>query len=431
MNDLAIYKNIAERTQGDIYIGVVGPVRTGKSTFIKRFMEALVLPNIQNQYGRDRARDEMPQSAAGKTIMTCEPKFVPDEAVEINLPDNTAFKVKMIDCVGYIVPGAIGNYEDGNPRYIMTPWSDDELPFDTAAEIGTQKVINEHSTIGVVVTTDGSFGEIERDNFISAEERVINELKQINKPFVIVLNSSYPNSEEAISLAYEMETKYKVPVALVNCLDLSNDDIRSIIELVLYEFPIKAIAVELPDWINSLQTDHWLYTSIMNSVKSCAAAVTRTGQLKSEFKAITTNESVKSCRINRINLGEGNASISISLRDGLYYEIISEMTGLDIQSEESILPLLAELSQTKVKYDRIALALEDVIDRGYGIVTPGIDDLTLEEPEIVKQSGGYGVKLKASAPSIQNECIKYMCRFSANKGRFYVQFGTNCSIIRV
>lgn len=400
MTDLAIYKNIAERTQGDIYIGVVGPVRTGKSTFIKRFMEALVLPNIPNQYGRDRARDEMPQSAAGRTVMTCEPKFIPDEAVEINLPDNTSFKVKMIDCVGYIVPGAIGNYEDGHPRMIMTPWSENEMPFDLAAEIGTKKVINEHSTIGVLVTTDGSFGEIERDSYVGAEERVIAELKQINKPFVIVLNSAYPENQNTVALAYEMEEKYKVPVALVNCLDLSDEDIKSIIELVLFEFPIKEIGIDMPDWINSLAPTHWLRNSIFNSIRDCADSITKVGQIKTNFKALNANDNIKSFRINKVNLGEGSANISIILKDDLYFNIISEMTGFDISNEEAILPLLKNLSEIKAKYEKIAEALEEVNEKGYGIVTPAIDDLMLEEPEIVKQVGGYGVRLKASAPSI-------------------------------
>lgn len=400
MTDLAIYKNIAERTQGDIYIGVVGPVRTGKSTFIKRFMEAFVLPNIPNQYGRERARDEMPQSAAGRTVMTCEPKFIPDEAVEIMLPDNTSFKVKMIDCVGYMVPGAIGNTEDGRPRMIMTPWSEQELPFDVAAEMGTKKVINEHATIGVVVTTDGSFGEIDRESYLSAEERVINELKQINKPFVIVLNSAYPENEQTVAMAYELEEKHKVPVALVNCLDLSTEDIRNIIELVLFEFPIREIGIDMPDWLNSLAPDHWLCTSVMDSMRTCAATITKVGQIKSNFKVLTSNENIKAFRVNRVNLGEGSANVSIILNDDLYYRIISEMTGFDISNEESILPLLTSLSQIKGKYQKIAAALEDVNEKGYGIVTPSIDDLSLEEPEIVKQAGGYGVRLKASAPSI-------------------------------
>ncbi|MHC1694816.1 MAG: stage IV sporulation protein A [Eubacteriales bacterium] len=400
MTDLAIYKNIAERTSGDIYIGVVGPVRTGKSTFIKRFMETLVLPNMTDPYGKERARDEMPQSAAGKTVMTTEPKFIPDEAVEIKLPENTSFKVKMIDCVGYVVPGAIGYYEDGNARMVMTPWSNNAMPFDMAAEMGTKKVINEHSTIGMVVTTDGTFGDIPRANYIDAEQRVVNELKQINKPFVIVLNSAYPEKEESVALAYQLEDKYNVPVALVNCLDLSDEDIKSIIEMVLFEFPIKEIAVNMPDWINSLEPNHWLNASIKESIMKCANNSSKVGEIKTVFKQMSDNANIRDFKTNKISLGQGTAEISIELDSGMYYKIMSEMTGFEINSEQDIMPLLKKLSVIKTRYDKVAPALDAVENKGYGIVLPGVDDLTLEEPEIVRQSGGYGVKLRASAPSI-------------------------------
>ncbi|MFO7160801.1 MAG: stage IV sporulation protein A, partial [[Clostridium] cellulosi] len=262
MESRSIYQDIAQRTDGDIYIGVVGPVRTGKSTFIKRFMESLVIPNIENSYKRERATDELPQSAAGRTIMTTEPKFIPNEAVEIRLKDNAVFRVRMIDCVGYIVPSALGYIENDNPRMVMTPWYDKEIPFNMAAEIGTRKVITDHSTIGLVVTTDGSIGEIPRDEYAEAEERVIEELKDINKPFVILLNSTQPTAASTLALRAEMENKYNVPVIPVNCLELGENEIRSIIETVLFEFPVKEIGVDLPDWIAALDMDHWLHSSL-------------------------------------------------------------------------------------------------------------------------------------------------------------------------
>ena len=400
MTDYAIYRDIAERTQGDIYIGVVGPVRTGKSTLIKKFMETLVLPNISSDYGRERAQDELPQSANGKTVMTTEPKFIPDNAVEIDLGDNTVFKVKMIDCVGYIVPGALGHFEDDKPRMVMTPWSDKEMPFDTAAEIGTKKVINDHSTIGFLVTTDGTIGEIPRENYIAAEERVVRELKQIDKPFVIILNSSVPDTDESIALAYELEEKYKAPVALVNCLDLTDEDIKNIIELVLFEFPVKEIEVSMPSWIDALDEHHWLYKSINQSIIDCAGRIEKVGEIKNAFKELNENENVLNAKIDAINLGEGTAHLEIKLIEGLFYKILGDSTGFEIPDEQSLIRLMGELSVVKKEYAKIEAALREVNEFGYGIVTPDIDDLTLEEPEIVKQSGGYGVKLRASAPSI-------------------------------
>jgi len=400
MTDYAIYRDIAERTQGDIYIGVVGPVRTGKSTLIKKFMETLVLPNISSDYGRERAQDELPQSANGKTVMTTEPKFIPDNAVEIDLGENTVFKVKMIDCVGYIVPGAIGHFEDDKPRMVMTPWSDKEMPFDAAAEIGTKKVINDHSTIGFLVTTDGTIGEIPRANYLEAEERVVRELKQINKPFVIILNSSIPDSDEAIALAYELEEKYNAPVALVDCLDLTDEDIKNIIELVLFEFPVKEIGVTMPTWIDALDEQHWLYKSINQSIIDCASRIEKVGEIKNAFKELNENSYVLNARIDAINLGEGTAHLEMKLIEGLFYKILGDSTGFEIPDEQSLIKLMGELSVIRKEYAKIEAALKEVNEFGYGIVTPDIDDLTLEEPEIVKQAGGYGVKLRASAPSI-------------------------------
>ncbi len=400
MAEHSIYRDIAQRTGGDIYIGVVGPVRTGKSTFIKRFMEALVLPNIEDSYSRDRARDEMPQSAAGKTVMTTEPKFVPDEAVTINLDDAASMRVKMIDCVGYIVTDALGTIENGQPRMVNTPWQTEPMPFVEAAEMGTEKVIKEHSTIGMLITTDGSIGEIARESYVSAEERIVNELKSIGKPFAIILNSKNPNSDSSIALAYELEAKYNVPVALVSCVDLDAEDIRHILELVLNEFPVAEIKVELPSWIGAIEPDHEIAVSVNSSICECADKIHKTGDIKNAFSSLLNNEYISAYSIEQIDLGTGCARVRAELDDSLYYSVISDLTGFEIADEGELISLLKELSEMKSKYDRVSEALEMAEERGYGIVMPTIDELTLEEPEIVKQSGGYGVRLGASARSI-------------------------------
>lgn len=400
MENYNIYRDIATRTGGDIYIGVVGPVRTGKSTFIKRFMDTLVVPNIANDYDRERARDEMPQSASGRTVMTTEPKFIPDEAVEITVADNATLKVKMIDCVGYIVPEALGHIENGEPRMVRTPWFTDPIPFEKAAEIGTRKVITDHSTIGVLVTTDGTIGDIPRKSYVEAEKRVVNELKAIGKPFVMVLNSADTDREESVKLAYELEESYDVPVALVNCLELDADDIRHIIEMVLLEFPVREISISLPRWTQVLGDDHHLSVSLNESILKHAAEIKRTGDIKAAISAIGENEYISEARIQNIDLGTGCASAELELDDELYYKTISELSGFEIDSEERLITLLCELAAVKKKFDKIAPALHDVNERGYGIVMPDIGDLRLEEPEIVRQANGYGVRLKASAPSI-------------------------------
>ena len=400
MEEHSIYQDIAERTGGDIYIGVVGPVRTGKSTFIKRFMESLVLPNIDDGYSRDRARDEMPQSAAGKTVMTTEPKFVPDEAVTIRIDDCASLRVKMIDCVGYIVSEALGTIENGQPRMVHTPWQEEPMPFVEAAEMGTEKVIKEHSTIGMLITSDGSIGEISRESYIPAEERIVGELKSIGKPFAMVLNSADPSSEQAIALAYELEEKYEVPVALVSCIDLDAEDIRHILELVLHEFPVSEISIGLPGWTSALSSDHPIKASLRASVSACADRIHKTGDIKNAFSDLGSNEYIHSFCIDEIDLGTGRAKISVKFDDALYYSVISELTGFEIPNEEALIALLKSLSASKAQYDRVAEALAMAEEKGYGIVMPTIDELHLEEPEIVKQSGGYGVRLSASAQSI-------------------------------
>ena len=400
MSEHSIYKDIAERTGGDIYIGVVGPVRTGKSTFIKRFMEALVLPNISEGYVRDRARDEMPQSAAGKTVMTTEPKFIPDEAVHVVIDDCASLRVKMIDCVGYIVPDALGTIEDGQPRMVRTPWQEEPMPFVQAAEMGTQKVITEHSTIGMLITTDGSIGEIGRDSYVEAEERVVGELKAMGKPFAVILNSASPASDSAIALAYELEAKYNVPVALVSCLDLDAEDIRHILELVLHEFPVTEVRVKLPGWTTALEDNHPLKASLLDSIRVCAGNVTKTGDVKQAFESLSDNEYVKDAQVEHIDLGNGRAQVSVALQDGLYYSVISELTGFDIGGEQDLVQLLRDFAALKGEYERVAEAVKSAEEKGYGIVMPDISELHLEQPEIVKQAGGYGVRLRASAPSV-------------------------------
>lgn len=400
MEEYSIYRDIAARTGGDIYIGVVGPVRTGKSTFIKRFMEALVIPNITEGYGRDRARDEMPQSAAGKTVMTTEPKFIPDEAVNITVDECANLRVRMIDCVGYIVPEALGTIENGQPRMVRTPWQEEPMPFIQAAEMGTHKVITEHSTIGMLVTTDGTIGDIPRESYVEAEERVVRELRQIGKPFAVILNSAKPGSEAAVTLAYELESKYKAPVALVSCIDLDAEDIRHILELVLHEFPVSEIRVSMPAWTNALDDTHKIKQSVMNSVKDCAGIVTKAGDVKDAFKGLSDNEYIKTAAVKNLDLGTGRAQIVIELNDGLYYDVMSELTGFEIKDESGLIELMKQLSVVKKEYDKVSEALEAANTSGYGIVTPSISDLHLEEPEIVKQNGSYGVRLRASAQSI-------------------------------
>lgn len=400
MDSFDIYKDIAERTQGDIYIGVVGPVRTGKSTFIKRFMDQLVIPNIDNNYSKERTRDELPQSATGNTIMTTEPKFVPNEAVEISLNENIKFKVRMIDCVGYLVPGASGYMDGDQPRMINTPWSEDKIPFAQAAEIGTKKVINDHSTIGIVITTDGSITEIPREDYLEAEERVVNELKAINKPFVLLINTTKPYAAETEDLKYKLSEKYKVPVMAVNCAQLKGEDINAIMEKILYEFPVKELKFYLPKWLETLSTDHWLKKNMIMAVRNILNDVNKLREIKDNVALIENNDYVKKAYLDNISLGEGSAKIEMSVDDNLFYKIISETTGMDIDSDYKLISTIKVLSEAKKEYDKVKYALEEVKQKGYGIVTPATDEMKLEEPVIVKHGAKYGVKIKATAPSV-------------------------------
>lgn len=400
MENYTIYQDIAIRTDGDIYIGVVGPVRTGKSTFIKKFMEQLVLPNIENEYKKERALDELPQSAAGRTIMTTEPKFIPNEAVKIRLGDNADFNVRMIDCVGYIVPAALGYIEDNAPRMVMTPWFDKQIPFNQAAEIGTKKVIDEHSTIGLVVTTDGSICDIGRDDYVEAEERVIADLKKINKPFLLILNSTNPQNEKTERLRCELEKKYNVQCLSVNCLQMEEPDIKRIIESVLFEFPVAEIGIMMPAWFDALDNTHWLKSNMFETVGAAFQAKRRVYEIPDAVSMISGSEYVTEAKIDSIKLGTGSVLATVRFKEEMFYKVISEQSGLIITNDGQLMSLIKDLSVMKIKYEKVAYALEEVNAKGYGIVKPSIDELKLEEPEIVKHGNRFGVKLKASAPSI-------------------------------
>ncbi|MDR1703320.1 MAG: stage IV sporulation protein A, partial [Clostridiales bacterium] len=400
MSEYGIYRDIAERTNGDIYIGVVGPVRTGKSTFIKRFMDLLVLPNIENSYSRERAKDELPQSAAGRTIMTTEPKFVPAEAVTVSLDDATQFKVRMIDCVGYLVDSANGHLAGENPRMVNTPWHAETIPFAEAAEIGTRKVITDHSTIGVVVTTDGSITEIPREDYIFAEERVIGELKAINKPFVMLLNSIRPYTPETEDLRSQLSEKYAVPVIAVNCAQMKMEEISGIMEKALYEFPVKELKLQLPKWIETLPMTHWIKQSIVRSIREGAKILSRLRHIKDVIKNLEDNEHIKKAYIDKILLGDGSAEVAVHTPENLFYKVLSETTGMDIDGEWKLISTIKVLAEAKTAYDKVRSALESVNRKGYGIVTPLLEEMKVDEPKIVKHGSRYGVKIRASAPSI-------------------------------
>lgn len=400
MTNTNIYKDIAERTGGDIYLGVVGPVRTGKSTFIKQFMDKLVLPHISEEYQKERANDELPQSSSGRTIMTTEPKFIPEKGAKITVEDNAEFNVRLIDCVGYIVPSALGYIEGNEPRMVMTPWFDEPVPFNMAAEIGTRKVITEHSTIGLVITTDGSISDIPREEYAEAEERVINELKAINKPFMMLLNCMYPNSDEAKETANELCKKYGVTVLPVNCIELDEDTIKEILCKMLYEFPVKEICISYPRWINALPANHWLRQDITETIRGYAENVKLIRDIDTFTKSFNSLENIKLATVNSLNLGNGKANVELHIKNSLFYKVLCETTGLNINDEQELMENISELASMKKEYSRVKDALEEVEATGYGIIMPDIEELRLEEPEIVKQGGRYGVKLKASAPSI-------------------------------
>lgn len=399
MANKSIYEDIALRTGGDIYLGIVGPVRTGKSTFIKQFMDNLVMPNISEEYERERAKDELPQSSSGRTIMTTEPKFIPEKAVNISIDNAANMNVRLIDCVGYIVPSSLGYIENDQPRMVNTPWYEEPIPFNMAAEIGTQKVINEHSTIGLVITTDGSISDIPREEYEEAEDRVIKELIDINKPFIVMLNCIDPDSDSAIDTAEYISKKHNVPVMPINCLDLTQSDIKQILAKILYEFPVKEINVNFPKWINTLPLNHWLRSDIVSSLKA-AEGIRHIRDINLFGACVEKSDNTIGCKVNNIDLGNGSADITINVKPDLFYKVLAENTGLVINDEMELMNSITELSAIKKEYMRVKDALDEVEATGYGIVMPDIEELTLEEPEIVKQGGRYGVRLRASAPSI-------------------------------
>ena len=410
MEENKLYDDIAQRTGGDIYIGVVGPVRTGKSTFIKRFMETLVIPNIENVYRRERARDELPQSGSGRMVMTAEPKFVPEEAVRVEMADGAAFSVRLIDCVGYLVPGAMGQTEDGTPRMVTTPWFDHDIPMTEAAEVGTRKVVAEHSTIGIVVTTDGSITDIPREDYLEAENRVITELKELGKPFLVLLNSAFPDSDRAKAIQADIMERYDVTCMRCNCLELDERDVTDIIQGVLYEFPVKELDLFLPPWVDALPYGHPIKNELYTAIRDGASDLRRVRDVEGAMAAIGWCESVSNAKVSSIDLGSGRACAQLELPRSLFYDTISAQSGFTIADDGDLMSLLTSLAGVKREYDKVSEALCQVRETGYGIVAPSPEELKLEEPEIVKQGGRYGVRLKASAPSIHIIWNEKKCR---------------------
>lgn len=395
-----LYADIAKRTGGDIYIGVVGPVRTGKSTFIKRFMEELVIPNIPDLYQKERAKDELPQSASGKTIMTAEPKFVPEDAVQIT-PDGTAtLSVRLIDSVGYMVEGAMGAMENGQPRMVTTPWFDREVPMTQAAEMGTKKVMEDHCTIGIVVTTDGTVTDIPRADYLEAEERAIRDMQATGKPFVVLVNSAAPRSEEAIALRDYLAQTYQVTVMATDCQAMSQSEINELLRQVLYSFPMQEMQVYLPAWVQALEMNHPLKAAVYEAMRQNAEGISRLAEAEPAMAKVAELEGVCGFRILSVDLGTGTVCCELDFNEGLFYRILGQKTGFEIENDGNLLSLLMALSEMKKHYDKIAAALEEVNATGYGIVMPTAEELHMEVPEIVKKGNAYGVKLKASAPSI-------------------------------
>ena len=400
MQSSKLYEDIAQRTQGDIYIGVVGPVRTGKSTFIKRFMETMVLPRIENGYVRDRARDELPQSGSGRVVMTAEPKFVPEDAVVMAMEDGATFSVRLIDCVGYMVPGALGQMDGDQPRMVTTPWFDHEIPMPEAAEYGTRKVIADHSTIGIVVTTDGTVTDIPREDYLEAEERVITELKELGKPFIVLLNSAQPYSERAQTLQADIAEKYQVTCLAVNCLTLDEGAVTDIIRGVLHEFPMKQMELFLPPWVDVLPLEHPIKKGLYDLIRTQTADIQRLRDAERAVEAMGADDTVSSAVLDRMDMGSGVVTATLELPRSLFYSTVSERCGLEIRDDGDLVDQLTAMAAMKRSYEKVADALAQVEATGYGIVMPDISEMALEEPEIVKQGGRHGVRLRASAPSI-------------------------------
>ncbi len=400
MENYGLYEDIAKRTGGDIYVGVVGPVRCGKSTFITQFMQNLVVPNITDKNIKERTIDELPQSADGKTIMTTQPRFIPSKAASIRVGENVDMNVRMIDCVGYLIDGAIGHEEGDRKRLVKTPWSDEEMPFEEAAELGTKKVIDEHSTIGIVLTTDGSISEIPRSSYIEAEERVVRELSEQGKPFVVVLNTKNPKSDDAKKLSKSLEAKYGVPVLAIDVLKLNQNNIDDIFEKILLEFPIKSLKVKMPQWMQALPYSHPIIQNVITEIKKFGENANKIGQIDKTNVAFLDSEDFEPVVVSSIKMGEGKIYFEITPKQGLFYRVLSEQCGIDVSDDFKLISYIKQLAHAKVEYDKIKVALQDVKEKGYGIVMPNAEDMSLEDPEIVKQGSKFGVKLKASAPSL-------------------------------
>ncbi len=395
-----LYRDMAQRTGGSVYIGVVGPVRTGKSTFIKRFMETQVLPHMDNTYRRERARDELPQSGSGRTIMTAEPKFVPEEPVELKLGEGAAFSVRLIDCVGYMVPGATGQFEDLAPRMVRTPWYDHEIPMPEAAEIGTRKVITEHATVGIVVTTDGTITDLAREEYLEAEERVIRELQEIGKPFLVLVNSAQPDSSRCQSIALEIEERYGVSCRCLNCQSVDEKELENLMQQILYEFPLQELNLYLPSWVDALNAAHPLKEGIYRAVGEKAATLQTIRDLEAYLHQLEKQEHISAVTAPNIDLGSGSATTELQIPRKLFYETLSQCSGLQVTDDGDLMEQLTALAAIKTAYDRIAPALESAQETGYGIIMPGMEELNLEAPEVVRQGGKYGLRMKASAPSV-------------------------------
>jgi len=399
MEKIDVIKNIAKRTGGDIYLGVVGAVRTGKSTFIRRFMENMVIPNIKDEFDKKRALDELPQAANGKMIMTTEPKFVPASAAKISIDEFSA-NIKMIDCVGYVIKDAKGVEDENGPRYVMTPWYSEPIPFVEAAEIGTEKVIKDHSTIGIVVTTDGSFGEFSRGDYLEAEETVINELKEIGKPYIVLLNTVNPGSDSTIMLANEMKDKYNVPVLPINVEQMQERDMYNILKEALYEFPVVEVKVNIPDWISILNPSHYLKKTYIEKIKESVLSIDKIRDIDMITGYFNDCEYIEKAYLSEVDPSTGEATINLSAPNELYNKVLKEIIDIDISSRADLLKLFQDFQEAKYEYDQVKVALKTVKQTGYGIASPTLSDMKLETPEIIKQGGRYGVKLKAKAPSI-------------------------------
>ena len=400
MPEHSIYKDIAERTGGDIYVGVVGPVRSGKSTFIKRFMEMLVLPNMGDHARRERATDELPQSAAGRTIMTTEPKFIPEQAAQVALDGVSNARVRLIDCVGYIIPSALGYIEENQPRMVKTPWYDEEIPFNMAAEEGTRRVITDHSTVGLVITTDGSITDLPREEYAAAEERVVRELKALGKPFTVLLNAEDPYAPATMRLATALSETYGVPVVPVNCQTMSEAEIREILAALLSQFPVRQVGLALPRWLLRLQKDHPVRAGVMEAVRKASAGVERVSQVSALAEGLRPCPYVDAATVEEIDLGQGEVTVSVAVQPELFYQVLGETTGLHIRDEGALMSCMLDMAAMCKKYEKIRGALEQAEATGYGIVMPEMEEMRLDEPEIIRQSGRYGVRLRAAAPSL-------------------------------